>query len=278
LIARETAVVSDTIRGKSFGIARSFAYRRLYRRFHTVVCQSEAMRTELVRKFGVPAAKAKVIRNPIDLTRVRRLARESEVVSGFGWSQQDSNAIDLVAAGRLTEVKGFDLLIEALAVVPNSRLRLTILGEGPLRGELESLALARGLESRVRFVGFHPSPYAFFADARAFVLSSRSEAFPNVVLEALACGTPVIATPASGGVTELLEGRPGCVIVPEVTAKSLADALANYPFDQPRVAGVGSLEAFSTDRISAEYDAMFTSVCAFRASSDHPNSSSISNR
>ena len=76
---------------------------------------------------------------------------------------------------------------------------LTLLGEGPLRPELERLAQQSGVADRVHFVGFQKNPYPFFAQADAFVLSSRYEGFPNVVLEALACGTPVIATPAPGG-------------------------------------------------------------------------------
>ena len=133
-----------------------------------------------------------------------------------------------MAAGRLAEEKGYDLLIEALALCGNPRLRLTMLGEGPLRGKLAAFAYSKGLSGQVRFVGFQKNPYPFLAQADAFVLSSRFEGFPNVVLEALACGTPVIATPALGGVRELLDGMDGCVLADSVTAEALAKVLAGF--------------------------------------------------
>ena len=108
------------------------------------------------------------------------------------------------------------------------RVRLTILGEGPLRACLERLAHTRGVADRVRFAGFQENPYACFARADAFVLSSRFEGFPNVVLEALACSTPVIATPALGGTRKILDDIPQCVVAREVSSHALADAIGEW--------------------------------------------------
>jgi glycosyltransferase involved in cell wall biosynthesis len=163
-----------------------------------------------------------------------------------------------VAAGRLAAEKGFDLLIEAIALLSDPRIHLTILGEGPLRGELEALARERGVSERVRFAGFQANPYVFFAKASALVMSSRFEPFPNVVLEALACGTPVIATPAPGGILEILEGRPGCAVAHEISARSLADAIAQYRFGDRRGPAEPELPEYSATHICAEFAALFS--------------------
>ena len=254
LIAREAVVVSDVLPGLTTRSFWTIAYRRLYKRFDRVVCQSHAMERELVEKFGFPAYKATVIHNPIDIERVRRLAAEplpEDVPSGWG---EGSDTVWLVAAGRLRVEKGFDLLIEAIALLKDPRIHVTILGDGPLRDALVALARELGVADRIELRGFEANPYRFFARASAFVLSSRSEAFPNVVLEALACGAPVIATPASGGILEIVEGRRGCVIAEEVSAKSLAGAIAKFATNRMRDGQSPALPTeFAAERISAEY-------------------------
>lgn len=225
-VARETVVVSEIISDNWWSPLNRWAYRRFYGRFDSVVCQSEDMQADLVANFALPSGKTVVIHNPVDVERIRRLAAEP-LVTGFERTDGEGGdaPLHLVAAGRLVPQKGFDLLIEALALCGNPRLRLTILGEGPLHNDLERLSRNQDVTQQVRLVGFQKNPYPFFALADAFVLSSRFEGFPNVVLEALACGTPVIATPAPGGVKEVLEGMAGCVVADSVTAEGLARAI-----------------------------------------------------
>ena len=230
-VARESCVVSEILDQYPKPEWWRWAYRRFYQRFDTVVCQSRDMRDDLVKNLAFPSAKAVVIHNPVDLERIHRLAQEL-LATGFEKRGNGDTQIHLVAAGRLTHQKGFDLLIEALALCGNPRLHLTLLGEGPLQKDLEQLGQAKGVLDQVRFVGFQKNPYPFFARADAFVLSSRFEGFPNVVLEALACGTPVIATPAPGGVREILEGIDGCVLAESVTADALAKAIQCVPTGQ----------------------------------------------
>lgn len=225
-LARETVVVSELLRHLALGRIWAIGYRMFYRRFDSVICQSQDMRDDLVRNYGVPNDRVRVVHNPVDVTRIRALAAEPMATGMRRTPECNSTTIHLVSAGRLAHQKGFDLLIDAIALRADSRIRLTLLGEGPLRNELERYARARGVEQQIRFVGFQKNPYPFFAQADAFVLSSRFEGFPNVVLEALACGTPVIATPAPGGVREILEGIEDCRLADRVDSTSLAEALS----------------------------------------------------
>ena len=255
-IARETSIVSATLQGYSFASLWRWAYRKFYSRFDTVVFQSRYMRDDLVGNFSFPAKSAAVIHNPVDLERIHSLASEHvSTAMRLATKNEVESTIHLVAAGRMVPVKGFDLLIEALALCGDSRLRLTILGEGPMLHELEALAESREVFGQVHFAGFQKNPYPFFAQADCFVLSSRFEGFPNVVLEALACGTPVIALPSPGGVQEILEGVEGCVIAEAVSSDALASAISQWKAEgMKRIDANVAVTAYEIDQIMWCYE------------------------
>lgn len=257
-IARETSIVSEVLRENFLPQWWRWAYHQCYCRFDTVICQSRYMRDDLIDNFAFPATKAVVIHNPVDIDHIRSLAAEN-LRTGME-RDHDTVVIHLVAAGRMTSVKGFDLLIEALALCADSRLRLTLLGEGPLSEELKALAKLKGVAGQVRFIGFQKNPYPFFAQADAFVLSSRFEGFPNVVLEALACGTPVIATPGAGGTMEILENIEGCVIADSLTAEGLARAFLSFLYgDGVRIAQE-MVEQYTVKKIIVQYNQKLTTL------------------
>jgi glycosyltransferase involved in cell wall biosynthesis len=210
------------------------------------------MKIDLLRVLSSAGRNLVVLQNPVDVDRIRALSGV-RLRSGPEYVRSaNSEAIQLVGAGRLVRQKGFDLLIEALALT-SSRFEATILGDGALRGELERLAKDLGVASRVHFMGFQSNPYPFFRYADAFVLSSRFEGMPNVVLEALACGTGVISTPAPGGVNELLEGRPRCVIAKSISARSLAEAIQGYDFSDRGPKADFALSEFMAESICGRY-------------------------
>lgn len=254
LLARETVVVSENLPQHGRAWLWTLAYRLSYRWFDVLICQSQDMRNDLVSNFRVPADKTVVINNPVDVARLRQLAAEP-IRANVG-ATAGPGALKLLAAGRLVEQKGFDLLLEAVSRCRNMALQLTILGEGPLRVALENQVHALGVSDRVQFAGFQANPYPFFRDADAFVLSSRYEGFPNVVLEALACGTPVIATPAPGGVREILDGVPGCVVADDISAAALARAIQGY--GGKKVLSESLMERYSADRITRRYEELLS--------------------
>jgi glycosyltransferase involved in cell wall biosynthesis len=200
-------------------------YRTLYPRADTVICQSPAMARELARDLNIPPGRLMVLNNPIDLDSIRS-------VSGQTSDPMTAPTLpgpwpSLVAIGRLSREKGFDLLLEAL---PRIRLcfpaaGVAIAGTGPERLALEAQARRLGLSEAVRFTGALPEPATLFRAASVFVLSSRRDAMPNALLEAAAAGLPLVATPASAGLVELLRGQPGVWLAADTSAAALADAL-----------------------------------------------------
>jgi glycosyltransferase involved in cell wall biosynthesis len=260
LVGREGTIVSENIRSFSRLPALWFAgYRLLYPRFDAVVCQSRYMERDLVEHHGLPRDKTVVINNPIDLERIAR---------GLPATRRPRRALGeplrLVAAGRFAREKGYDLLLDALAELRDLRPTLRILGDGPLVPAVKQRAAELGLADAVQLVGFQPNPIPYFADADAFVLSSRYEGFPNVVLEALACDIGVIATPALGGTPEILEGVAGCELASAISAPALAAAIrawASRPF--PGIAPA-VLERYRGSAIAERYAALFERVCAAR--------------
>jgi N-acetylgalactosamine-N,N'-diacetylbacillosaminyl-diphospho-undecaprenol 4-alpha-N-acetylgalactosaminyltransferase len=174
--------------------------RSLYPRAHRIVCVAEGVRRSLVGDFNVASDTACVIHNPIDLPQLNYLAQQAFALKhdprlhkGF-----------VLAVGRLTSVKRFDLLIRAYAL-GDFEQPLVILGEGPQLSELKDLASKLHVSSRVLFPGFLQNPYAVMARASVFVLSSDREGFPNGLVEAMALGLPVIATNCHHGPAEILD-------------------------------------------------------------------------
>jgi glycosyltransferase involved in cell wall biosynthesis len=170
---------------------------------------------------NIPADRFRVIFNPIVTPDISEQAKASV---DHPWLQQGTPV--LVAAGRLHTQKDFPVLIQAFARVRSARqARLLILGEGPNRAGLEALIQSLGLSDDVGLPGHTDNPYAYFARAAAFVLSSRWEGLPTVLIEALSCGAPVIATDCPSGPREILaDGRYG-PLVPVGDVAALAAAM-----------------------------------------------------
>ena len=258
LVARETNIPSLNLGQSPYPGLFRLLYRRLYPRFDRVVCQSRDMQADLVDNFGLPADRARVIHNPVDAEAVAARAAEggADLPAGF---------VNLVAAGKLLRQKGFDLLLTALALLPAERFRLTVLGQGPLRESLEEQARRQGLAGRAVFAGFAANPYPWLAGADLFVLSSRYEGLPNVVLEALTLGTPCVAFRCPGGLAEIVrEGVNGFLAEPGNPA-DLARAIRQAAdADLDRAAVAATAEPFRVERIVREYEALLEEAAGLR--------------
>ena len=254
-VARETTVLSYGQQTYRFSKLWKRFTRRYYNRVDLLICQSKGMQQNLVNNFLFPQEKMVVIHNPVDTDFIL-----DEIDKPNDLGEKDEDLVYLVAAGRLVPEKGFDLLIEAAAMLRNPHVRFDILGEGPLLDDLKQLAQLKGVDKQVRFVGFQSNPYAWFARADGFVLSSRYEGFPNVVLEALTCGAPVIATPAPGGIREILDDMPECLLANDVSAEALAKAVSDWRAGSRKRVPDTAIKPYGLERIIGQYEAVLLST------------------
>jgi glycosyltransferase involved in cell wall biosynthesis len=211
-------IESDTSPGPG-RMLRSLVTRHVYRQPDRVLAISHGVADGLVRDFLVPRDRLCVIHNPVDLSRVSRQARDAD------GARPPSRFI--VACGRLHRQKGFDLLLQAFARLGITDLTLVLLGEGPERSHLESLARELGIRSRVVMPGFVANPWHWMARALAFVLPSRYEGFGSVLVEAMACGTPVVATDCEYGPREVLSDGEAGLLARAADIDSLTAAIRN---------------------------------------------------
>lgn len=227
LLLREANTPSASLAQQRFRWFFQRAYRHLYPRADALICQSRLMRDELARDYAVPDSRLHLIYNPTSTAALRaRLMPEREPGAGARF----------VAAGSLTRKKGFDRLIEWFARLSGSP-HLTLCGEGPLRPLLEDRVNRLGLGGRVALPGYVASPWRRYAGADAFLLPSRWEGMPNVALESLACGTPVIATDEAGAIAEVASmASPGAVTVADGAAEfiSAMERVMACPSSTPR--------------------------------------------
>lgn len=186
-------------------------------RARAVITVSDALR-RIAEGIGIAPEKLTVLRNGVDTAFFRPMDRDA-VRAAHGL-----RGLVLLSVGNLVPLKGHDLVIEALALQPEAQL--LIAGEGPERSRLEQLALRHGVSGRVRFLGELPQErlVEYYGAADALVLASSREGWPNVLLESMACGTPVIASNV-GGCAEVVGAPEAGVLLAERSAAAIAEAV-----------------------------------------------------
>lgn len=173
----------------------SFLVKKLYPKADLVISNARASALDLVENFNVAASKTRVIYNPIDLQKIHSIA---PLANFF-----DSGFTNLVSVGRLQVVKNQQLLVKAVASF--EKVRLYIFGTGELQQALEEQIRKLNLTDRVFLMGFEPNPFQYLKAADLFVFGSNHEGFPNVLLEAMACGLPILSTNCKSGPDEIME-------------------------------------------------------------------------
>ena len=225
-IIREAIVIQDTFDStldKIRSLSLRFLMRLLYRRADDVIIITEDVEHSLIQHRIVPVERMRRIPNPVIVDQ-----SAPNLSASLAPGYEDF----ILAIGRLSHQKGFDILIRAFAQLENQDIELVILGEGPLEEQLKALALELCVAERVIFPGFVHNSFAYLRAASVFVLASRYEGFSNVLAEALASGTSIVATDCPGSAREVLdEGRLGR-LVPVDDPSAMAEAIAGE-LDRP---------------------------------------------
>lgn len=218
-------------------------YRRLYDG-KNLIAVSAGVADDLQRELGLNAANILRIYNPFDLDEIRRLAEETP----------DSlpQAPYVVHVGRFAPQKRHDLLFEAwkIAALPHKLVLLT-----PPSTALDALIAGSGITDSVVVAGFQHNPYPWMRRAATLVLSSDHEGLPNVLIEALICGTPIVSTDCPSGPSEIMTGDLARFLAPVGDVHALAEALQTV-IDCPAAVSEGQLERFSGGTIAQAYESL----------------------
>lgn len=229
--ARVTTIVSppsqDVVKTERRWLAvKKRLLRQSYQQADRVLAVSASTAEDASRFYDLPRERFEVIPSPIDCQRIDRLlAAEDEAVSRW---MTDRSMPQVVSVGRLSHEKGQRFLIEAIGRVEQQagyKLMLHLVGDGPMRGELEQLVSGMGLSNRVLFHGFQANPYLWIRQADLLVLPSLYEGFPNVLMEAMYCQVPALVTDVSMDVRQMMEQVGGYPPVPAGSSDALAAAI-----------------------------------------------------
>jgi glycosyltransferase involved in cell wall biosynthesis len=260
VVIRQPSHLSEIIaelREQGDGRLRYWLPKLFYRFTSGVIANSRGVARDLQENFGVPEARLRVIPNP---AFVPGDSEESGEKSVHRWL--DSSAPPtFLGVGRLCKQKDFHTLLRAFEIVRRRRdCRLLILGEGPERTSLQNWIDTHSLTNNIELLGHVDRPRDYMQQASVFVLSSRYEGFGNVVVEALACGCPVVSTDCQSGPAEILDdGRYGR-LVPICDAAAMASAIEETLDEQPDKSTLRRrAEDFHYRDISAQYLEFMTS-------------------
>lgn len=250
-VVSEHGALTHTLEASSRALATTMLplLRRTYRSADRVVCVSHGAAQDVIDLLGLDPDRVEVIYNPID---VESIVADS-LADPVDVNRRPGAAI-VVAAGRLTPAKDYPTLLRAFALVRRRRdVQLIILGDGAELDDLRELAAELDVRADVRFAGFVERPHSWIAQADVFALSSVREGFARVIVEALAVGTPVVATDCPYGPREILEdGRYG-QLVPVRDVVALADAIERAIDGPPPEVPPTSFARFDPATVAGHY-------------------------
>ena len=213
--------------------------KRRFRKFYSIlfpiadhiVAVSDGVADSLALKLEIPRERISRVYNPVVTEEIAELAR---AVPNHPWTSDDGPPI-ILGAGRLARVKDFSTLLRAFRRISRNReVRLIILGEGNWRKRLENMIRKMGLEENVSLPGWVPNPYSFMSRSSVFVLSSKYEGLPGVLIQALACGCPCVSTNCPSGPAEILENGRFGPLVPVGNDSALAVAMERVLDSPPK--------------------------------------------
>jgi len=227
--------------------------KRCYSWADGIVAVSDGVGDDLACRTRIPREQIHTIYNPVARPK---LFEQTKAPVDHPWFRSGQPPV-VLAVGRLHKQKDFPALIRAVSRVRKTRpVRLMILGEGTEREALEQLIVELEMQSDISLHGFVPNPYAYMARAAAFVLSSRWEGLPGVLIEAMCCGAPVIATDCESGPREILRNGEYGQLVPVGDVDAMAGAIRNVLKHTETRAPRESLRRFDPETVANQYEAV----------------------
>ena len=223
IVARETTIPSVGVQRWRFPRLVRLLYRWSYRSFDHIICQSADMSSDLSTFADISSDKISVVFNPHKADDVR-------VLKDRRWFARDTEtkALVLTCVGKFSKQKNFSFVIDALAKGGFDNWVLNIVGDGPLRSELQKQIDQYGLKAKVRMEGVSSEVEAILAHSDCLVMASHFEGMSNVMIESVCVGTPVIALPAPGGIAEVLGAIDGCKITKDRSIQALTHELSIF--------------------------------------------------
>lgn len=252
LIITEHSYLSVSLSCVSFGKVKTFLYKSLYGFADICIVPSEGVAEDLNRMFNLKEEYIKTIPNPVNLELIDKRKNEDA-----------DNGKYILSVGRLAPEKGYAHLIKAYFLICDQvEEKLVILGAGLLESSLRALARSLGVEERVLFLGYQPNPYKFMRKASIFVLSSIWESFALVVVEAMACGVPVIAADCPSGPGEIITNGVNGILVPPSDENALAKAMLELIRSdelRKKISQAGRMrsEDFDISKVLPRYEKLF---------------------
>ena len=236
------------------GLAKFF-----YLKANAIICVSGGIAKDILNIIPGVHNTIEVIFNPVISDDIYQLANEPVEHPWF----LTTDIPVILAVGRLVKCKDYPTLFKAFSqVLKNQPARLVILGGGPEEQRLKSLAIDMGLANNIAFLGFQKNPFKYMKRASVFVLSSLQEGFGNVIIEAMACGAPVVSTDCPAGPGEIIKPMENGILIPTGDPTSMAEAIVKV-LDDSLLAekfireGKKRAEFFSVKKSVEEYEKVF---------------------
>lgn len=247
-IARESNTLS-----KSCSKMKKIFIKIGYKSFSKIISQSEDMERDLKVNFKISSKK---INNPIDIEKINEFLKIDIDI------EFDSDYKNLLCVGKLSSQKGFDMAINAMKDIKDIKIRLFIMGIGNDQEKLKKQVEMLKLTEKVIFLGRRYNPYIYMEKADLFILSSRYEGFPNVLLEANACGTYALSNNCSGGINEIIEeGLNGSVVDfndSKLVARKIEE-LVNKKHDRKKIKNY-IISKYRVEKIIEQYETLFDEI------------------
>lgn len=239
----------------------------LYKLASKIITVSGGIKQNLVQQYKINPEKISIVYNPVNINNIKKrlTASNTRPLAKHNQGKQ------IVAAGRLTKQKGFADLITAFSILRRAVVaKLVILGSGELHTELKDLVKRLGLEDDVSLPGFVDNPWSIINESDLFVMSSYWEGFPMILLEVMACGTPIVSTDCNYGPRELIEHENNGLLVPVGDVAKLSEAMLHVLTDNESAEkfvanSISIINRFDSKVVTKNYEKIFEEVHKLQA-------------